>query len=286
MSPTLSTRLQSLVDMVINTTANELLPTNQQPSDCYQLVWDTCCDHGQLGMQILSNIIKQPPIVDTANHSSTPNSIAINATTKVHFVDIQSPLIQRLEENLKLFFSPQASSWQTHTLSTSDLQLDINTRQLIVIAGVGGDLVAQFVQDLDDRYPSSNLEFLLCPVRQVNVVRDTLIERSYDCLNEQLVADNGRFYECIKVRQPNRDIANHSGKQPLSATKVSQIGDVMWQLTNDKDDKAIKQKQALLAYCDNMIRHYSQTLKNPHRAVQAKQLLQAYEAQRHKLLNA
>ena len=176
----LSKRLQQLEQMVV--------------SD-YDHIWDCCCDHGLLGSVLLAR----------------------KAANQVHFVDIVPGLITDLAQKLEQFGSP--SDWQTHCIDVAQLPLkQYQGNHLIIIAGVGGDLLIQFLEALRQNNPGLEADFLLCPVYHQYAVRQKLIELEYSLIDERLIVDNQRFYEALLVS--SRSNAN---------TPVSPVGEKIWQ---------------------------------------------------------
>ena len=104
--------------------------------DDYQHIWDCCCDHGLLGATLLKR-------------NSAPN---------IHFVDIVPTLMAQLEAKLQQFFSDSAHQWQTHCMDVSQLPLEqFQGKHLIIIAGVGGDLMVELVTNIHQRHPKPNV---------------------------------------------------------------------------------------------------------------------------------
>ena len=188
----------------------------------YDHIWDCCCDHGLLGMLLLKR----------------------KAARQVHFVDCVPLLMQALEVRLQRFFpagmlglhphlnlgiDPNLScqtQWQVHCLDVATLplaQTSSQDKQLIIIAGVGGELLVELVRTILDQHPLRCLEFILCPVHHNYYVRQSLSALGLGLKSEHLLEENQRFYEilhvCTKVA-PNI--------QPIAAT-----GSLMWQ-TLDK----------------------------------------------------
>ena len=160
----------------------------------YQHIWDGCCDHGQLGAALLDR----------------------HAANTLHFVDIVPALMNELAQRLSQW-SPQAN-WQCHCLDVAQLPLQhYSGRQLLIIAGVGGDLMVRMLNQLASAISGLNLELLLCPVNHCQDVRTTLRELGFGLLHEELLEENRRCYELIKVQS-----APHSLPLP------SLVGDDMW----------------------------------------------------------
>ncbi|WP_076410626.1 tRNA (adenine(22)-N(1))-methyltransferase TrmK [Shewanella sp. UCD-KL12] len=172
----------------------------------YDHIWDCCCDHGLLGARLLKR--------ETAN--------------TIHFVDVVDTLMLELEGKLQRFFPQSGVSnkrWQVHCMDVAHLPLEAEDSQeshLIIIAGVGGELVTDLVKALLARYPAKALEFILCPVHHNYLVRTELATLQLGLVNECLVEENKRFYEVLHL--------STSSQEPISNT-----GKKMWDLTRDAD---------------------------------------------------
>ena len=166
------------------------------PVPAYSHIWDCCCDHGQLGMALLAR----------------------RAAQRVHFVDLVPALMREVEANLQRFFGQlPENSWQVHCADVARLQLPAGGRQLVIIAGVGGDLLIELVAALLKAHPGQALEFILCPVRQHYQVRKALAELKLGLVAESLLQENKRFYEVIHV-------------STTAAQAISPVGSLMWDL--------------------------------------------------------
>ncbi len=198
----------------------------------YTHVWDCCCDHGFLGQLLLER----------------------EQAGCVHFVDVVPALMQQLEVRLEQDYSRH--SWLVHCLDVAQLPLDKYTDdqapQLIMIAGVGGDLLVDLVTAIRQAHPGLPLEFLLCPVYHNYKVRRALAGLSLGLVNECLLEDKQRFYEILHVSTE-------------SAEPVSAVGDRMWDFSS-----AVHQ-----SYLLQTISHYQRMSGNPRQDVSAE--LTAYQ---------
>ena len=276
-------RLQTLADMV---------------TDQYQTVWDTCCDHGFLGAELLKR--KQ--------QGQLPN------LKQLHFVDIQPDIIEQLHTKLQTFFpmsendkcpenvgasdkteksesseKPKKAEfgknavWHTHCQSVSDISLaNCSGSQLVIIAGVGGDLVTQFIEELHQKYADLELTFLLCPVRQIPELRQRLFELKFDLLDEKLITENKRFYECLLVKTT-------SNAQPKS--EVSTIGQKIWSINSSEQSSKERpdiadELKIKISYAKSMLSHYQSAAKNPAQTQIASRLADLYRTKLDELLSA
>ena len=144
----------------------------------YTHIWDCCCDHGSLGMSLLTQ-------------RTAPN---------IHFVDIVPELMTKIDRTLEQFFSKCPSIWTTHCLDVAKLPLtQYSGNHLIIIAGVGGDLMIEFINAITKKYSELNIDFLLCPIHHQFALRKQLIKLDFNLKDEVLIEENKRFYEVILV---------------------------------------------------------------------------------------
>lgn len=194
----------------------------------YDHIWDCCCDHGCLGQRIM------------AEHPSS----------QVHFVDVVQHLIDEIE--IRLASVPQKNGL-AQCSDVAMINLHEGKDHLVIIAGVGGDLLLEMVRSIVSRHSSlmktNRLDFILCPVRQLHKVRQGLNDLKLGLISEKIVQDNKLFYEIIQV----------SNQSPVS---ISLVGETMWDLSLD-DHRS---------YRDTMMAHYQ---KQP--SDDAKQLLALYK---------
>lgn len=186
----------------------------------YDNIWDCCCDHGLLGFSLLAR----------------------QAAANIHFVDIVPELMNSLEEKLTKHHQPDInkSSWHSHCINVEDLPLaDYAGNHLLIIAGVGGDLMIKFIEAINKRYSTKKISLLLCPVHHQYSLRVKLKTLGFTLEDEVLIKENQRFYEILKVTNSN-DIA----------TEVSPIGDKIWYTSN------AEQNMLALSYLRKTLSHY------------------------------
>ena len=200
-------KLSSRLDTIKNKVTNN-----------YDHIWDCCCDHGQLGIALLT---------------SQPKSV-------IHFVDVVDELMLELENQLQKHASAIQSQWQVHCMDVAKLPLVKDKKNLIIIAGVGGDLLIELVRSIQRRNQGIELEFILCPVLHNHMVRCELIEMGFGLLSETLVKENKRFYEVLHV--------SNQAVKPLSV-----VGNEMWDLSDSDHTEYLKKT----------ILHYQRMEANP-----------------------
>jgi len=176
----------------------------------YEHIWDCCCDHGFLGLHLLKR-----HAADTLHFSDTVEHILVN-------------LKNQLEQDQDIL----PSRWKTHCQDAATLDLYPTSQggkktQLIIIAGVGGELTISLVATLLKSHPDLKLEFLLCPVHHNYKVRQALINLELGLINECLLKENKRFYEVIHVSRQAK-------------TPISKVGSIMWDLSREIDSDYLK----------------------------------------------
>lgn len=202
----------------------------------YSSIWDCCCDHGLLGMQLLKR--------DVAD--------------RVHFVDVAESITDVLLSKLATL-TEQGSlpkHWQVHCQDVAQLVLpeaaeEADAPHLVIIAGVGGDLLVELVRGIVEINLGKAVEFILCPVYHVYYVRQSLREMGFGLLKETLVTDNKRGYEILHVS--------------LTAETVLTAVGAMWDLTDNEH----------CAYLQQLLSHYQRIARNPQQSVDP--IIQQYQ---------
>ncbi|MGL4474392.1 MAG: tRNA (adenine(22)-N(1))-methyltransferase [Shewanella sp.] len=194
----------------------------------YQHVWDCCCDHGFLGAALLTR----------------------QAAPHIHFVDIVPGLMAQLDEKLQRFY-PDNRAYQTHCLDVSQLPLEsFPGHTLVIIAGVGGELMSRFIADIHGRHPEITIDWLLCPTNQTFHLRSCLIDLGFSLNDEVLLEENQRYYEILSVTSTGT-LAPARDNRAVSA--ISPVGAKLWQ-TIELTSK--HQTQLAERYRDNLLKHY------------------------------
>lgn len=212
----------------------------QMVTSDYTHIWDCCCDHGFLGATLLSR----------------------QAAKNIHFVDIVPELMNELERKLKRFYPHSASNWQTHCLDVAKLPLAQHEgKHLIIIAGVGGDLMQKFIESLHRKHPNLKMDFLLCPVHHQFALRNQLIELNFSLKHETLIEENQRFYEII-----------FASSTPNSSAPISPVGEQIWQ------ENSVTHSTVIKKYLEKTLNHYQRIQQG--NTTDVEHILQAYRAVR------
>jgi tRNA (adenine22-N1)-methyltransferase len=200
----------------------------------YTHIWDTCCDHGYLGESLIS-------------HQKAPN---------IHLVDIVPKIIEPLNKRLSRLFSNPYSApssqanpqthWQTHCLDISKLPLEQHSgKHLIIIAGIGGDLMIGCMRRIISEHPTQEIDFILCPVRHLHTLREQLIALKMTLKEEVLIKEKKIFYEILLLSNTSLPTGQQSPLKP-----VSPVGESIWQCKTDKE------KSDAQEYLEIKIKHY------------------------------
>jgi len=183
----------------------------------YDHIWDCCCDHGLLGFKLL--------LAEKANI--------------VHFVDVVPGLIKTVEQGLLTHYKGDNADWQVHCLDVACLPLAKyeKGKQLIIIAGVGGELMIELLRGLLDSGVSENSEFLLSPVHHNYQVREMLIENGFSLVEEKLVFENKRGYEILHLSLDGVE-------------RLSTVGSSMWDFNKPQHSAYLNKK---IAHCQRAL---------------------------------
>lgn len=204
--------------------SSRLSKIDQMIGSDYGHIWDTCCDHGYLGMHL----------------------IARQAASNIHFVDIVPQIIETLEKKMLVHLSKdqiERVNWRTHAMDVKELPLaNYPGKHLIVLAGVGGDLSKALVRHIQEANPGVEIDYLLCPVRQLFGLRRALREMDLQLKQEALVEEKGRIYELLLITSSRKDGLNNA--------LITEAGSQIWQ-TSDPQNPGLTRR-----YHQQLIEHY------------------------------
>ncbi len=161
---TIGKRLEALFDLVT------LTHKRQQ----YDAIWDCCCDHGYLGLKILS-------------HEPCPT---------LYFVDQVPHIMQQLTAHLSTYPNDR---YQTITADAGTLSLPSNQHHLIILAGVGGERIIEIICNLNAHNKGQQIDYLLCPTTAQFDLREYLITTDFKLTYETIVSEKGRDYEILLI---------------------------------------------------------------------------------------
>ena len=173
-APYLGPRLRSLLRLI----------ADRQQQQRYDVIWDCCCDHGYLGINILHRELA-PQVV---------------------LVDQIASIMALLEPRLSSY---PADQYRLITGDVGELEFCSDKRHLVIIAGVGGENIVKMLEAIALNHSNVPIDFLFCPATTQYDLREYLAAQNYSLLHESLVTEKGRDYEVIYVQHShNADILN------------------------------------------------------------------------------
>ncbi|WP_409439412.1 tRNA (adenine(22)-N(1))-methyltransferase TrmK [Psychromonas sp. GE-S-Ul-11] len=179
-----------------------LLSLSEMVNEPYDLVWDCCCDHGLLGFKILAGgLIKQLNFVDVVPEIT--DKLALKLQQHGHHLpaDVRWKVLCQDVSEIKL--------------AESALQLPMTAKQLVIISGIGGDLMIDIMKRLVTTCKDLHLDFLLCPVQHTYKLRKVLRELEFKSKAERLVLENKRGYELLLISQIEGQAISLTGSDGL-----------------------------------------------------------------------
>lgn len=179
----------------MRTRLNEIL---SMIGEQYDEIWDTCCDHGKLGISILER----------------------NLANRVHFVDCIPSIMLTLEAKLLKSITTCRSKYKIHTLMAEDIVLP-NNKSLICICGVGGITAINIIKGLLLSNDLLNKDILLCVQYKIPKLRRFLKEAGFKLQDEKLCFEGKWAHEILKVSREG-------------GSEIDLVGSSMYDLKNNK----------------------------------------------------
>ncbi|GAA5314800.1 MAG: tRNA (adenine(22)-N(1))-methyltransferase TrmK [Candidatus Pelagadaptatus aseana] len=164
--PTLGPRLSALLTDII-----ELQTVNN-----YDVIWDCCCDHGYLGLNLRYQEIARQLV----------------------FVDLIPTLIEQVEQRIEKY---EATGCLAITADVGKLEFNPEQKHLVIIAGIGGENIAVILEAIRQKRGFSNMDFIFCPTTTQYHLRSYLAKNGFISVTEKLVTESNRDYEIIGTRQ-------------------------------------------------------------------------------------
>jgi len=151
------------------------LITDIQQKSPYPCIWDCCCDHGYLGIKILSQ----------------------NLCEKLIFVDQLPHIIDQLAVKIAPF---DTGKHELIAADAGDLVFDPQYRHLVILAGVGGECIIDIVDKIELNHSDTQIDYIFCPSSRHNILREYLSLKNVGLLYEDIVCEKKRCYEIIYVQ--------------------------------------------------------------------------------------
>ena len=111
-------------------------------------------------------------------------------------------------------------------------------KQLVIISGVGGELIIDMLSALDVTHKEQHIDYLLCPAQNSYKLRNALKLMEFKSVKEAIVIDNKRGYELLLVNK-------------LAEKDISATGDKCWKSCSEH-----------INYLHNLIAHYQRIVNS------------------------
>ena len=116
----------------------------------------------------------------------------------------------------------------------------------VIIAGMGGNLIRDII--LEDIEKVKLYDFLILqPAQNPEVLREFLYNNNFEILNEDLILDDGKFYELFKVKY-NENAKKINIKDEISYEISSILLESNNSLVNDYIKSKIKKYENIISY--------------------------------------
>lgn len=155
-------------------------------------VWDIGCDHGLLGLSFVQE----------------------EAVTEINLVDPSELVVNELKKKLLDSYITNSNNIKIHHKKGQELNISSN-ENCIFIAGMGGKEMGQIIRHLTGQLDKTS-RFIISPHKSILELRELLRELPLSLLNEEVIQDEGRFYQVICL-VPSKD-----------GEKVSLYGEGVW----------------------------------------------------------
>ncbi len=137
-------------------------------------VWDIGCDHGLLGLSFAN---KGP-------------------LKEIHLVDPSSLVVKKLrKKDLDAYITKKDLSITIHEKKGQDIILN-KERKIIYIAGMGGEIIKDVLENLLPQV-SNDDRVVISPHRKILELREYLHQSKWRLIDEQVVSENGQFYQVL-----------------------------------------------------------------------------------------
>ncbi len=170
----------------------------------YEQIWDTCCDHGKLGISLLKN----------------------SSVKTVHFVDCVPGIIDKLKLKLSKLGLLESSRVKVHLKMAEEIHLE-NDSSLICICGVGGETAIDIVRGLLKNNNLFGHDILFSVQYRTPELRMFLKDYGFRVQKEILCFEGKWAHEIIRVSINNGD-------------EIDLIGSGMFNLDDEKHLSYIK----------------------------------------------
>lgn len=145
---------------------------------------------------IASKVKDDASIIDVGtDHGYIPIYLAGRGRVKKALAtDVNRGPLSRAEENIKLH---NAGDKVSTTLANGLNGIDTKPYDTVIIAGMGGILISEIMEQTDN----TALTFILQPMTAAEELRRYLYQKSYEIVDEELVAEGEKLYTVIVAKK-------------------------------------------------------------------------------------
>lgn len=115
---------------------------------------------------------------------------------KVYAMDINDGPLKIADKNIAM----KELESNIETIKSDGMEkLKDNMVQTVIIAGVGGELMVNILKKGENI--KGIKEFVLCPHRRVDMVREYLLDKNWKIIDEKMLIDDGKYYTVMKAKK-------------------------------------------------------------------------------------
>lgn len=171
----LSKRLQAVADLL----------------DCHDRIADIGCDHGFVSIYLIESKKARRCLAMDVNKGPLERA-------KEHVME------KRLSTYIETRLSDGAKAIQFIEREDGKRELEV---EAALIAGMGGRLMIQILQDSLDKFQSME-EFVLQPQSEISKVRQFVRTMGYHIEKEDIVLEEGKYYPMMKIVRGEKELSD------------------------------------------------------------------------------
>ena len=118
-------------------------------------------------------------------------------------MDISENCVNKIKNNLKKYNIPEniiIAELSDGLLCFNDKKYDFSELTDIIIAGMGGENIADIIYNIDEKENIENINFILQPNSKTEILRKFLYYNKFDIVDEIIVEDKHRIYNILQVK--------------------------------------------------------------------------------------
>ena len=123
-----------------------------------------------------------------------------NICEKVYAMDINEGPLKIAKKNITL----KGLNNQIVTIQSNGMEkMKNNMADTVIIAGMGGDLIVNILKKGESI--EGIKELVLSPHRRVDLVREYILDKGWEIIDEKMLIDCGKYYTVIKAKRGRND---------------------------------------------------------------------------------